>query len=247
TGAWHFDFTLPRYFAGRPLDQGAARVLVEATVKDSAGHAETRGEPITVSESPLLVTAVPEGGALIPGLENQIFVLTSYADGKPAVASLTVRAVGNADQRAATDADGVAIVKLKAGHDGGQLQIDASDKEGNRISTSVRLSLRPEQDQILLRAEHAVYRAGDRIPLHIFSTKARGTAYIDVVKEGQTILTRDLEIQNGQAELALTATPGMSGTLDINAYLFGRDAVAAGDHRLLFGQPADELKIEPTA
>ena len=74
----------PHYFAGRPLTQGAARVLIEATVKDSAGHAETRGEPITVSESPLIVTAVPEGGTLVPNLENQVFILTSYPDGKPA-------------------------------------------------------------------------------------------------------------------------------------------------------------------
>ena len=83
-GTYHFDLTLPNYFAGRPLSQGAARVLIEATVKDSAGHAETRGEPITVSESPLLITAVPEGGTLVPNLENQVFILTSYPDGTPA-------------------------------------------------------------------------------------------------------------------------------------------------------------------
>ncbi len=61
-GAYQFDLKLPGYFAGRPLSQGAARALVEATVKDSAAHSETRGEPITVSQSPLLITAVPEGG-----------------------------------------------------------------------------------------------------------------------------------------------------------------------------------------
>ena len=72
-GAYHFDLKLPTYFAGRPLSQGAARVLMEATVKDSAGHAETRGEPITVSDSPLLITAVPEGGTLVPHIENQVF------------------------------------------------------------------------------------------------------------------------------------------------------------------------------
>ena len=83
-GAYHFDLTLPKYFAGRPLSQGAARVLIEATVKDSAEHAETRGEPITVSESPLIMTAVPEGGTLFPNLDNQVFILTSYPDGTPA-------------------------------------------------------------------------------------------------------------------------------------------------------------------
>src|SRR5206468_3167202 len=75
-GAYRFDLRLPGYFAGRPLSHGAARVLIEATVKDSAGHSESRGEPITVSETPLLITAVPEGGTLVPNLENQIFILT---------------------------------------------------------------------------------------------------------------------------------------------------------------------------
>jgi len=76
-GTYHFDLKLPNYFAGRPLTQGLARVLIEATVKDSAGHSETRGQPTTVSESPLLVTAVPEGGTLVPKLENEVFILTS--------------------------------------------------------------------------------------------------------------------------------------------------------------------------
>src|ERR1035441_4887814 len=243
-GAYHFDLTLPKYFAGRPLSQGAARVLIEATVKDSAGHAETRGEPITVSQSPLIVTAVPEGGTLIPNLENQIFVVTAYPDGTPAVASVKVRAAGNADQSATTDDGGVAVIRLRAGAGQETVQIEARDKEGNHAASSMRLEARDGADQILLRTEHAVYRAGDRIALRVFSTKRRGTAYVDVVKEGQTVLTRDLDIVNGQAELALTATPDLAGTVDIHAYLFGQDARPVGDRRLVFVQPADELKIE---
>jgi len=61
------------------------------------------------------------------------------------------------------------------------------------------------------------------------------------------VLTRDLEFENGEAELSLTATPEMAGTVDISAYLFGRDARPVGDHRLIFVQPADELKIETVA
>jgi hypothetical protein len=253
-GAYHFDIKLPidiklpNYFAGRPLgsplNQGATRVLIEATVKDSAGHAETRGEPITVSESPLMLTAVPEGGTLIPGLENQLFILTSYADGKPASAEVKVHGAGIIDQAAGTDAEGIAIIQLKAGFKTGSLQIDASDKEGNHVSNAVQLETRQDQDQILLRTEHAIYRAGDRIQLRILSTKQRGSAYVDVIKDGQTILTRDLDIQNGAAELALTATPDMAGTLDFNAYQFGSDAQPSADHRLVFVQPADELKID---
>jgi uncharacterized protein YfaS (alpha-2-macroglobulin family) len=246
-GEYKFDLQLPGYFAGLPLNHGTARVLIEATVKDGAGHAETRGEPITVSESPLIVTAVPEGGTLVPTLENQVFVLVSYPDGTPAEAELKIHAGGNADQTAKTDAGGVAVVRVKAGVETRALKVSANDREGNHVTSSVPLELRQGADQILLRTERAVYRAGDRIALKVFSTRERGTAYIDVVKSGQTVMTRDLELANGQAELSVPVTADLAGTVDFSAYLFGRDAIPVGDHRLVFVQPADELKIEATA
>jgi hypothetical protein len=246
-GTYHFDLQLPKYFAGRPLSQGAARVLIEATVKDSADHAETRGKPITVSESPLLITAVPEGGTLVPNLENQIFILTSYPDGTPASATLKFHAKGDADQRATTDEGGVAVLKVSPAAGTETLTIEAEDKEGNHASSTLHLQTREGEDQILLRTERAVYKAGERIQLRVFSTRKRGAAYLDIVKDGQTVLTRDLDIENGQAELSLTAMPELAGTVDFNAYLFGRNAQPVGDHRLVFVQPADELKIDAVA
>ena len=246
-GAYHFDLTLPKYFAGRPLSQGAARALIEATVKDSAEHAETRGEPITVSESPLIMTAVPEGGTLVPNLDNQVFILASYPGGTPARASLEVRAEGNADQRVTTDSGGVAVISIRPSDGTETLKIEGQDDEGNHASSTVQLQSRVGEDQILLRSERAVYKAGDRIDLRVFSTKKRGAAYLDIVKDGQTVLTRDLDIENGHAEFSLTATPELAGTVDFNAYLFGRNAQPVADHRLVFVQPADELKIDAVA
>ena len=246
-GVYHFDLKLPTYFAGRAVSQGSARALIEATVIDSATHAETRGEPITISQSSLLVTAVPEGGAIIPHLENQIFVLVSYPDGSPATAALTVHIPGGRDEQISTDSGGVGVVSFNPGSGVESLQIEADDHHGNRVSSAVPLQTRAGADQILLRISHGVVKAGDRIQLKILSTRNRAAAYLDIVKNGQTILTRDLDIQDGQADLTLTATPDMAGTLDIDAYLFGRDAQPVADHRLIFVQPADELKIETTA
>jgi hypothetical protein len=246
-GAYHFDLKLPAYFAGRPLNQSLARVLIEATVKDSASHAETRGEPITVSESPLLLTVVPEGGTLVPNLENQVFVLTSYPDGTPARTTLKVHGDGVADAGATSDAGGVAVVRVRPNAGMESIEIEANDEEGNHATNKVSLQSREGEDHILLRTERALYRTGDRIALSVFSTKRRGTAYLDIVKEGQTVLTRDVDIEDGHADLALIATPELAGTVDFNAYLFGRDARPVGDHRLVFVQPADELRIVAAA
>ena len=246
-GAYRFDLKLPTYFAGRPLSQGAARALIEATVKDSAAHAETRGEPITISQSSLLITAVPEGGTLIPHIDNQVFLLTSYPDGTPAATALTVHLPDHQSQRLSTDAGGIAIVHFNPGSGPQVLTVDADDHRGNSASTSLPLQPRDGTDQVLLRTDRAVVKAGDPIQLTVLSTRTGGTAYVDIVKNGQTILTRDLDLHNGHADLTLTATPEMAGTLDIDAYLFGREAQPVADHRLLFVQPADELHIQTTA
>lgn len=246
-GTYRFDIRLPSYFAGRPLQGGAAPVVVEATVKDTSGHAETRGEPITVSASSLLVTAIPEGGALIPRLENQVYVLASYADGTPAASTVITAKLGAFNQQATTDASGVAVIRLTPGAGRDPLRIEASDRHGNHAESSMQLETRDGNDQMLLRAGRAVYKAGDRMELDVYSTQQRGTAYVDIVKDGQTIMTRDVDIVNGHAQLAVNATADMAGTLSVNAYRFGRDAQAIGDHRLLFVQPADELRIEATA
>jgi uncharacterized protein YfaS (alpha-2-macroglobulin family) len=246
-GAYHFDLQLPGYLTGRPLDKGAAKVLIEATVKDTAGHSESRGEPVTVSDSAFLLTAIPEGGALVPGLENQVFLVASYPDGTPVEASLKVRSRSGDEQNVTTDAGGLAVLTLKKPQRDEVLQIEATDKEGEKVSAPVPLQARAGDEQVLLRAEKAVYRAGDSIRLKVLTTKTRGTVYVDVVKDGQTILTKDLDITEGEAELLVAAGPELAGTVDVNAYMFGANAQPVADHRLVFVQPADELNVETVA
>jgi hypothetical protein len=249
-GAYAFDLKLPSYFAGRPLSQGSARALVEATVKDATAHAETRGEPITVSQSSILITAIPEGGTLIPNLENRVYLVAAYPDGTPARAALTIhlpdRLATGPDKQVFTDSAGVAVFQLDAWAGTESLRIDADDHKGNRATNTIPLESRNGPDQILLRMNRAVFATGDTIQLTLLSTRSRGSAYVDIVKNGQTLLTRDVDLVKGQASLTLTATPDMAGTLDLDAYVFGRNAQPVADHRLVFVQPADALKIETT-
>jgi uncharacterized protein YfaS (alpha-2-macroglobulin family) len=245
-GAYHFDMVLPQFLAGSGKRHGTAPVVVEATVKDAAEHSETRGEPITVSETSLLITAVPEGGKLVRGFENEVFVLTSYPDGTPAKADLVVRTAA-AQDRVQTDEAGIAIVRIPGNDANSVLRIDADDHKGNRASDSVTLETRAGEDQVLMRTSHAVVRPGDRMEIAVLSTRQRGAAYIDLVRDGQTILTRDLDLENGRAEMSLVVGPEMSGTLTIDAYMIGGGGREVEDQRLVFVQPAEELHIETVA
>ena len=245
-GAYHFDLVLPQFFAGNGKRHGAAPVVVEATVKDAAEHSETRGEPITVSQTSLLITAVPEGGKLVRGLENEVFVLASYPDGTPAKADLVVRTAA-AQDRVQTDEAGIATVRIPGNDANSVLCIDADDHKGNRASDSVTLETRTGEDQVLLRTSRAVVKPGDRMEIEVLSTRQRGAAYIDLVRDGQTILTRDMDLENGRAEMSVVVGPEMSGTLTIDAYVIGRSGREVEDQRLVFVQPAEELHIETVA
>ncbi len=245
-GAYRFDLVLPQLFAGDGKRQGAAPVVVEATVKDAAEHSETRGERITVSPTSLLITAVPEGGKLVLGLENEVFVLASYPDGTPAKADLVVRTAA-AQDRVRTDEAGIATIRISGNDANSVLRIDADDHKGNRASETVTLETRAGEDQVLLRTSRAVVKTGDRLEIAVLSTRQRGAAYIDLVRDGQTILTRDVDLENGRAEMSLVVGPEMSGTLTIDAYAIGRNGREVEDQRLLFVQPAEELHIETVA
>src|SRR5262249_44464556 len=79
-----FEVKLPDYFVGQPLDKGNAIVKLEVKVTDTADHAETITKTFPVSNQAVNVSLIPEGGRLVPGLENGVSVAAVYPDGSPA-------------------------------------------------------------------------------------------------------------------------------------------------------------------
>ena len=187
-GKYNFNLTLPAYFAARSGNRGAAPVVVEAVVKDSAGHIETHDEPITVSESTLLIQAIPEGGQFVFGLDNTVYVITSYPDGTPAQTTVRVHTKAKADQTVNTGVNGIGTVHLQGSAGNDQLRCEADDHQGRRVSASLQLQSRSGEDQLLLHTDYAVYRAGQTMKVELLSTRTRTTGYIDIIKDGQTVL-----------------------------------------------------------
>ena len=79
-----FEIQLPDYFVGQPLQKGDALVKLEVKVTDTADHTETITRTYPVSDQPIRVSLLPEGGRITPGLENRVFAAAIYPDGSPA-------------------------------------------------------------------------------------------------------------------------------------------------------------------
>src|SRR5207247_1190782 len=134
----HFPFSskLPDFFAGRSTQQGSAPVSIGVEVKDTAQHTETKSRNVLVSKTPILIMAVPESGRLLPGLENRVYILTSYPDGTPAETTIT----GNiTPARIKTDSSGVATITLRPEPGQVVLSLKAADSRGRAAQADVKL------------------------------------------------------------------------------------------------------------
>lgn len=246
-GRFQFSQKLPDFFAGRSTQQGSAPVSIAVEVKDTASHIEAKTRDIVVAKTPILIMAIPESGRLLPGLDNRVYVLTSYPDGTPAQTTIT----GNITPgRIQTDASGVATVSIRPDKNGKEaviLNLKAVDAKNRSAQSDVKLDTASTSQNLMLRTNQAVYKIGDKVRLETFSTKQRGAVYIDVVKDGQTLVTRAIDISGGRGDLSLDLTPGMFGTVEIRAYQITSDADPISDRRLIYVDPADDLKVEVTA
>jgi hypothetical protein len=240
-GRFTFSSKLPDFLAGRSTEQGSAPVSVSVEVKDSAEHTETKSRDILVANTPILIMAVPESGQLLPGLDNRVFVLTSYPDGTPAETTVSGSLLPSPVR---TDESGVAIIPVRT--DGGTLSINlkAVDSHGRAGETTVKLEARAQAQSLMLRTGRAVHKVGDTLHLETISTRERGAVYLDVVKDGQTILTRAIDTDGGHGRLDIDLTPEMFGAVEVRAYQFTSDADPVSDRKLVYIDPADDLHVE---
>jgi uncharacterized protein YfaS (alpha-2-macroglobulin family) len=243
-GRFAFSSKLPNFLAGRSTEQGSAPVSIGVEVKDTAQHTESKSRDILVSNTPILIMAIPESGRLLPGLENRVYILTSYPDGTPAETSL----MGNIKPaRIVTDASGVATVSIRADEKPVVLNLKATDARGRTAQANVKLESAAQAQSLMLRTNQAVYKIGDTLRLETFSTKLRGAVYIDLVKDGQTLITRAIDTSDGRGALTVDLTPEMFGTVEARAYQITSDADPISDRRLIYVDPADDLKVEVSA
>ncbi|MGD8240444.1 MAG: alpha-2-macroglobulin family protein, partial [Armatimonadota bacterium] len=97
---------------------------------------------------------------------------------------------------------------------------------------------------LLLRTDKSLYKVGDQVQCRTLSPAARGTVYIDVVKDRQTMLTRALEMRGGNGRTSITLGPEMAGTIWLSAYRIKPDGDIVRDSNALYVDPADDLRID---
>lgn len=246
-GRFEFQFDLPTYFVSGAPEVGQAAFGLEVTVIDQAQHAEQVAETLLVAEQPLLIDVVAESGVLKPGVENIIYILTSYPNGAPARTTLDITA-GDVHQTLTTGSAGLAEFRFTPEFEKVPvLTVRARDDQGNQVQRRVELDSEYSEEVVLLRPERAAYRVGETLRVDVLASQPSGTVYLDVIREGQTLSTRALEIVNGRATAEIDLDETMFGTLELHAYKVLRDASLVADTRLVVVDRAEGIDVEIAA
>jgi alpha-2-macroglobulin-like protein len=240
-----FDFVLPAQLPGRPQDQGDARFTLTALLQDSAGQSTGKSAARIITAHDFHVEVIPEGGPVVPGLDNLIYLYVSTPDGKPLKA--TVQTVyGNDLRESTTNGLGVAVVGLKISESADAIvQITVAPENLPAVTFQRKLDMSNTND-FLVRTDKAVYTAGETLHLTAIAGGSQ-PVFIDLIRDGQTVRTEVVDMVNGQAELAMDLPPELAGTLELCAYRFRGDGLPVRKLRTLVVKPPQGLQVKVAA
>ena len=177
-GKFPFEIRLKNNFVGQELRQRDAFATLQAEVADTADHAQKTSRTLTVTRRPIRIEVFPESGKLVQGVDNTVYILTAYPDGRPAKTKLTL---AGQREKLQTSAAGIAKVKIHPEKPNLQLTISAEDAQGTRAREVRKLRVDERVKAFLLRTDRAVYQTGDTVGIEALSPGGKERLFIDVV------------------------------------------------------------------
>ena len=272
-GRFAFAIPLPAKLHGSPEHGGNAAVLLKARVTDAGGHTREISRAYPVSKEAILLSALPEAGAPVVGVENEFYLVASYPDGSPARA--TIHATQPLPATVRTDEQGIGVIRYTPRDGAVQVMATAEDAAGRTgrftgtlTSVGARLGkteylaetglLEVAAPTILIRTDQPVYRVGDTADILIRAPGQQGPLLLELTRDKQPVLTRTADLVDGRARVSVPITADCAGLLALHAFLPGAlmtggedgggsrymtPVLAAQGSRTIVVQPAEELTV----
>jgi len=247
SGLYAFSFKLPNYLVGQPIEGGKAMVMVEFSVTDTASHEQKVAKNLIVTDKVMDVVAIPESGEVVPDVSNLFYLFVTDPNGNPvgATCKLTVNGaeLDEEGDEVAVPTSGPAVVSLTPHQGTLDLVVVAKNDQGDSATATFNFSVGSAQAGILLRTDKALYKVGESMVISAFVANAYDTVFLDVVRKNQTVLTKSLEVVDGEAALTVDLDGALTEDLMVDAYILADNGQFIRDTRVVFVQPATDLDI----
>lgn len=238
SGRLRIDFSLPKKIQG-----GRAELTVTA---EEDGGLASLARPIPVRLAKLDVAFYPDGGALVEGVENHVYVTCRDSAGKPApMEGKIIDSEGEAVAGVETGADGLGSFSLAPDH-GETYRLRISRPEGMADSPALP-AISPDRKAVL-SVGSGLFAAGAPLEFTVRSTKANlpllVTARCRGVTVGQRMLvTKASREGNGTNSVAIPLDDSVGGTIRLTAYDYSSNPPSPIAERLVFRAGGKRLKV----
>jgi hypothetical protein len=217
------------------------------TVTDTAGQKQTASLQRLVTNQPLNLEVLPEGGALVQGVPNVVYILATRPDASPASdIRLTVTGV-DGDLR--PDANGAASFTITPQGREAVWTVRARAADGKLLTERRdQITCGEPDDDFLVRPDRAVYRGGETMTLTALGA-GELPVFVDLVKDGRdklTLLAQTIPMSGGSGKVAVDLPPDLSGAVRLCAYRLDPKKPALCKWRTVYVQPASALAIKTT-
>jgi hypothetical protein len=239
-----FELNVPDKLIGNEQNSGDARLSFVVAVQDTAGQKQSKTVSRVVTNQPLRIEVIPEAAHIVRGVANMIYLYVSYADGRPARATVSVSAT---DSTLQTSSLGIATFQIPAENPVLDYTLRATDADGKVGRKTVKFALGQTTQDFLLRTDKSVYNGGDTVHL---TAQGGGSEpiFLDMIKDGQTLLTDVIELEGGTGEKALDLPADLFGTVEMYAYRFAyrfdSRGVLTTKTRVFYIRQANELNVQ---
>ena len=223
-----------------PASPRSGALTLTAEVVDAAGQRGGVRQTVVVAAEPLRVRAVPESGVLKPGVANDVYLMVTMPDGRPADVTLSVQA-GDYAAELATGELGLAVMSFIPGGPT-TLEVKAEGAAG-RAQVAVELPVETAAQSLLLHTGQAVYEVGETL---VATVLAGGDGIdivtLDVVRASQLVAALSAPVVDGAATFALDLDQDLVGTLELRAATLA--APGPQDSRLVVVDPPTGLRVD---
>ena len=241
-GLYSFDFQMPNYVVGQPLEQGNGMVAVAVTVRDLADHEQSVQRATVVARADIEATLVPESGDLVPGVENQVYVVVSDPMGTPLSGEVTIEAEGETTTLA-LDGQGLGVWRFTPAEVPVDATVTITPAEGDPVTLTQTLKGGGAGRTILLRTNGALFQPGDTVEVGVLLPARRDRVFVDVIHAGRTVQTETLDAVGGFGHWSFEADESMVGAVQLHAYYLGAGSEIVRDERVIYVESADALNV----
>jgi len=237
---------IPDFLVGQELEGGNAFIRVDFDVTDATEHTESLSRNYVVTERDIDQALIPASG-LLRGTDATFYVVTRTPGGRPVATESELR-LGSATIAFETDALGFAEVTVPIPAAAGRLSVVLTSTDANARSASqtFEFSSSDAEFAIALFTDGSLYRTGESVEMEIVAGGADRRLFLDVIREGQTLLTTAIDLEGGRAGYTLDLSPDLEGALQIDVYDVSRGAVITRGKRMIYVEGASDLTVTYT-